>query len=261
MEILIYVVDAFTEKVFSGNPAAVCPLSEWPDDKTLQSIASENNLSETAFFVRENDHYSLRWFTPKVEVNLCGHATLASAHVLFNHLNYSESALHFNSKSGRLVVKKEQDFLQMDFPVNNPSRISSPSQLVRGLGSQPIEVLQSQDTYLAVYENEEDVLSVSPDFGIIEQLDVPYIIITAKGKSSDFVSRFFAPQVGVPEDPVTGSAHCSLIPYWAETLGKNILHAIQVSKRQGVLYCEYCDDRVKIGGKAVTYSSGSIYID
>ena len=258
MGIPLYIIDAFTENRFAGNPAAVCPLAEWLDDKTLQSIAEENNLSETAFFTQENSVFRLRWFTPKVEVNLCGHATLASAYVLFKHLNYDDSQIIFETKSGQLTVKKDGDLLLMDFPAYKPLPINMPEQLIQGLGSKPLEVLQSPDTYLAVYDNEDEILSIVPDFSLIEKLDMNCVIVTAKGKKSDFVSRFFAPKMGVPEDPVTGSAHCTLIPYWAEKLNKTSLFAMQLSKRRGELCCQYLDDRVSIGGKAVTYAVGKI---
>ena len=260
MKIPLYVIDAFTEKLFSGNPAAVCPLPEWLNDDILQAIAGENNLSETAFFVRESNIYKLRWFTPKVEVSLCGHATLASAYVLFHYLGYRESEIVFETKSGQLKVQKDANLLMMDFPARNPIAVDTPEQLVHALRAKAIEVLQSTGTYLAVYRSESDILSITPDFSLIEKLDMPCVIVTAKGSSSDFVSRFFAPQVGIPEDPVTGSAHCTLIPYWAKKLNKTKLYARQLSKRQGQLYCEYLGDRVKIGGKAITYAVGEISI-
>lgn len=258
MKIPLYIVDAFTENRFSGNPAAVCPLSEWLDDTTLQSIAEENNLSETAFFVKSGDGFHLRWFTPKVEVPLCGHATLATAHVLFNHLQYDKDEIVFETMSGNLSVRRDNDLLLMNFPAKKPSVVNTPELLAGGLGVEPVEVLQSPETYLALYKSEAEIVSITPDFYKFEKLDMPYIIITAQGEKSDFVSRFFAPQVGVPEDPVTGSAHCTLVPYWADRLNKTSLHAIQVSKRRGELFCEYLNDRVQIGGKAVTYAVGEI---
>jgi len=260
MKIALYIIDAFTDERFAGNPAAVCPLSEWLDDKLLQSIAAENNLSETAFFVKEGDGFGLRWFTPRVEVALCGHATLASAFVLFKYLNHESPQIRFNTKSGELLVKKDRDVLVMDFPARKPVPIQTPEQLVQALGKKPLAVLQSPDTYLAVYENEDDILSIKPDFSLVEKLDMRCVIVTAKGGASDFVSRFFAPKVGIPEDPVTGSAHCTLIPYWSEKLGKTSLYAVQVSQRRGELYCEDMGERVGIGGKAVTYAVGEITI-
>lgn len=258
MGIPLYIIDAFTENRFAGNPAAVCPLTEWLDDKTLQSIAEENNLSETAFFVRESDAFRLRWFTPKVEVSICGHATLAAAYVLFEHLKYENTRIIFKTKGGQLIVKMNGDILLMDFPAYKPIPVNTSEQLIQGLGLKPLEVLKSPGTYLAVYGSEDDILSIAPDFSLIEKLDMKCVIITAKGNNSDFVSRFFAPQVGISEDPVTGSAHCTLIPYWAEKLNKTSLYAFQLSKRRGELYCEYLDDRVSIGGKAVTYAIGEI---
>ena len=258
MGIPLYIIDAFTEKRFSGNSAAVCPLTEWLDDKTLQSIAEENNLSETAFFVREKGVFKLRWFTPKTEVSICGHATLASAYCLFEHLQHENPQIIFETKSGQLTVKKDADLLVMDFPAHKPVPVNTPEQLIHGLGSRPLEVLQSPETYLAVYDNEGDILSMVPDFSLIEKVDMTCVIVTAKGSESDFVSRFFAPKLGILEDPVTGSAHCTLIPYWATRLNKTSLYAIQLSKRRGELYCEYLDNRVSIGGKAVTYAVGEI---
>jgi len=258
MAIPLYIVDAFTDKPFSGNPAAVCPLQEWLDDSLLQSIAAENNLSETAFFVPKGDGYHLRWFTPAVEVPLCGHATLASANVLFNHLGFAHEEIVFETVSGELRVRRKDDLLLMNFPARIPQPVEAPERLIQGLGLPPVEVCQSEETYLALYENENIIRAIKPDFPVLEQLDNPDIIITAQGKTSDFVSRFFAPQVGVPEDPVTGSAHCTLIPYWAQKLNKNSLRAQQVSKRGGELFCENLGDRVQIGGKAVTYAVGEI---
>jgi PhzF family phenazine biosynthesis protein len=258
MSIPLYIVDAFTDKPFSGNPAAVCPLNEWLDDSLLQSIAAENNLSETAFFVLKGDGYHLRWFTPVVEVPLCGHATLASAYVLFNHLGFAREEIVFETVGGELRVRRKDDLLLMNFPARDPQPVEAPEQLIQGLGLAPVEVCQSEETYLVVYENENIIQAVKPDFPVLEQLDNPDIIITAQGKTSDFVSRFFAPKVGVPEDPVTGSAHCTLIPYWAQKLNKNSLRAQQVSKRGGELFCENLGDRVQIGGKAVTYAVGEI---
>jgi PhzF family phenazine biosynthesis protein len=260
MKIPLYIIDAFTDRQFSGNPAAVCPLPDWIDDDILQSIASENNLSETAFFVEEREGFRLRWFTPKLEVNLCGHATLATAFVLFEHLKYEGSEIRFETRSGLLTVKKDGDLLVMDFPARRSVLVDAPELLVQGLGKKPSAVFQTMETYMAVYESEADILSVQPDFGLIGKLEMRRVIITAKGSDSDFVSRFFAPKAGVPEDPVTGSAHCTLIPYWAEKLGKTSLYAVQISRRRGELYCRLKDDRVEIGGKAVTFAKGEINI-
>lgn len=260
MEISVYIVDAFTDRVFGGNPAAVCPLKDWIDDATMQSIAAENNLSETAFFVKENGTYHLRWFTPQVEVNLCGHATLASAHVLFNHLNYRDAEIQFNSKSGRLIVGKQDNLLWLDFPANPPGAADLSEQLADGLNLAPREVLQTPDMFMAVFDKESDILAIAPDFNRLAELEKTGVIVTAGGESCDFVSRFFGPRFGINEDPVTGAAHCVLIPYWAKKLDKSTLSAMQMSKRRGALHCRYRGDRVDIGGQAVTYSVGKIIL-
>jgi len=259
MKIPIYQVDAFTSKLFRGNPAAVCPLTEWIDPGLMQSIAAENNLSETAFFVKKNDFYELRWFTPEIEVDLCGHATLATGHVLFNHLGYAEKEIRFETKSGRLTVKRSDDLISLNFPANPPVKIDTPDNLTEGLGKKPIEVYKSRD-YLALFEGETDVLSIQPEFGILRKLDCLGIIITSRGDTSDFVSRFFAPSAGIDEDPVTGSAHTTLVPYWAKKLNKTKFHAFQISKRGGELFCQLTGDRVLISGKAKTYLKGEIEI-
>ena len=259
MEIPFYQVDAFTGEVFGGNPAGVCPLEKWLDDDLLQSIAMENNLSETAFFVKKKNEYELRWFTPKVEIDLCGHATLASAHVIFNYLNPKLKKIDFQTKSGLLTVQMEKNLISMDFPSRKPVPVIAPSHLVRGLGVEPVEVTKSRD-YFALFESEEQIKAIVPDFSELIKLDSLGVGITAPGHEVDFVSRFFAPKAGVPEDPVTGSAHSSLIPYWAERLNKNSLTAMQLSARVGKLYCENKKDRVTIAGQAVTYAMGKIYI-
>lgn len=259
MKIPLYQIDAFTSKVFSGNPAAVCPLQEWLDDKTMQAIAAENHLSETAFFVRQNDHYALRWFAPMVEVNLCGHATLASAFVIFNYLETHTSRVLFHTRSGPLTVDRERELMAMDFPARRAEPCATPELLVRALGKQPKQVYRSRD-YMAVFEAEAEIRSLVPDMNLLSLLDGLGVIVTAKGDQVDFVSRFFAPKVGVPEDPVTGSAHCTLIPYWAERLGKQKLHALQLSARGGELFCENLDDRVKIAGRAVRFFEGYLYL-
>jgi PhzF family phenazine biosynthesis protein len=261
LKIPIYIIDAFTDKRFSGNPAAVCPLSEWLEDDVLQSIASENNLSETAFFVRDEGIFNLRWFTPEVEVDLCGHATLASAYVIFKHLKYEHSEIVFETKSGRLTVKKDNNILLMEFPALETSPIEVPEILTQCLGIKPKEVLQGSWLYMAVFENEGEIKKISPDFSLMKKLDKD-VVVTAKGNdSADFVSRCFAPSVGIPEDPVTGSSHCALVPYWSEKLMKSKFKALQLSKRSGELYCEYLGDKVIIGGKAVTYSVGRIILE
>lgn len=253
----IYQIDAFTDKLFGGNPAAVCPLESWLPDHLLQAIAMENNLSETAFFVKNNNNYDLRWFTPTNEVDLCGHATLASSYVIFKYLRPELETIIFNSASGPLTVRKINDAIELNFPALPLERSNPPQALIDGLKIQPLEVYRSKD-YLVVLEDEGQVRSVQPDFSLLNQVQARGVIITAPGIESDFVSRFFAPQVGVPEDPVTGSAHCALAPYWAKRLGKNKLHAKQLSTREGDLFCTVENNRVLLQGKAVEYLKGNI---
>lgn len=226
MRLPLYQVDAFTDRLFGGNPAAVCPLEEWLPDTTMQAIAAENNLSETAFFVREGEGYALRWFTPAVEVELCGHATLASAYVIFHVLEPARERVLFRTrKAGTLVVTRRGDELAMDFPAWPASPVAAPPELAAALGKPPVRVLAARD-YLAVYEHAEDVAGLDPDLAAVARLDRFAVIVTAPGvEGVDFVSRFFAPAKGVPEDPVTGSAHCTLTPYWAARLGKTRLQA------------------------------------
>jgi PhzF family phenazine biosynthesis protein len=257
MKNILFQIDAFTDTLFKGNPAAVCPLEAWLDDPTLQAIAAENNVSETAFFVKRADHYELRWFTPKTEVDLCGHATLASAHVIFNFLDPKAEAVRFHTKSGELTVQRQGDLLAMEFPSRPGTPCEVPESLIEALGVAPKECVLARD-YLAVFESEESVNSVAPNMDKLAALDCLGVIVSAPGTRSDFVSRFFAPKVGVPEDPVTGSAHCTLIPYWAAKLNKRKLHALQLSERGGELFCELLEDKVKIAGRAVTYLEGNI---
>lgn len=257
MKIPLYQIDAFTKTLFKGNPAAVCPLSNWLEDETLQAIAAENNLSETAFFVSRDNHYDLRWFTPKVEVDLCGHATLASAHVIFHFIDRSATVVRFQTRSGLLTVEREGDLLAMQFPSRPATPTPPPESLIQGLGVQPDEVLFSRD-YLAVFGSQETVKSIKPDMSRLMRLDGLGVIVTAPGREADFVSRFFAPKAGVPEDPVTGSAHCTLIPYWARRLEKKELYGLQLSERGGELFCTALGDVVRIAGYAVAYSEGSI---
>jgi PhzF family phenazine biosynthesis protein len=259
MNLTIYQVDAFTKEVFKGNPAAICPLAEWLSDETMQRIALENNLAETAFFVRNDGFYELRWFTPTVEIDLCGHATLGSAFVLYELLGETTDVLKFQTKSGLLTVEKQNDLLVLDFPSRPAKECEVSEGLIEAIGKEPKEVLKSRD-YLMVYETEEEVRGINPDFAAILKIPTHAVIVTAKGDSADFVSRFFAPEVGVFEDPVTGSAHCTLIPYWAEKLGKNELFARQISARGGELFCALQGDRVKIGGNAALYLKGEIYV-
>jgi PhzF family phenazine biosynthesis protein len=261
MKIPIYQVDAFTSKVFSGNPAAVCILDQWIDDRLLQSIASENNLSETAFLVQTGNGFDLRWFTPVTEVALCGHATLASAFVLFVCRGWLDENIRFQTrKSGQLIVSKRDGLLDMDFPSRPAHKRTLPAGLKEALGVAPKEILGSAEDLLVVLDSEKAVRDVQPDFDALNRVECRGAAITARGDQSDFVSRFFAPRVGVPEDPVTGSAHCVLIPYWANVLGKEELHAFQVSKRGGELFCRFMGERVRISGKAAFYLEGTITI-
>lgn len=259
MKLPIYQIDAFTSKLFSGNPAAVCPLKEWLPDEIMQKIAAENNLAETAFFVPEGEIFELRWFTPQVEVDLCGHATLATAYVIFNYLKYRQSQIEFSTKSGELYVFRNGDLFTLNFPATKPTPIEMPKNLISGLHLIPLETYKSRDL-MAVFEKETDILALTPDFETLRKLDCLGIIVTAPGTGSDFVSRFFAPRVGINEDPVTGSAHTTLIPFWAERLGKNKLHAFQLSNRRGEIFGEFLQERVNISGRAVTFLTGEMII-
>lgn len=259
MKIPFYQIDAFTSQAFAGNPAGVCLLDDWLSDDILQSIAMENNLPETAFLVQRESHYDLRWFTPAVEIDLCGHATLAGGYVILEYIGHDSECVEFTSKSGRLSVEKKNNMLFLDFPSRRPKECDPPEGIDKILGSSPSQVLSSRDL-LVVFDDERVIRNMSPDLNAIAKLDHLALIATAPGNNSDFVSRFFAPRVGIPEDPVTGSAHCTLIPYWSERLNKTELHAFQLSKRGGELFCVDKVDRVSIGGKAVTYMSGTIEI-
>ncbi len=259
MKIRKYHVDTFATEIFKGNPAAVCPLDSWLPDSQLQAIAAEHNLAETAFFVKKDHNYHLRWFTPKVEIDLCGHATLATAYVIFNYIDQSSERVVFETLSGKLAVEKSDNLLSMEFPSWKPGECKPPKELLEGLGVQPREVLKSRD-YLVVYDTESVIQEIKPNFEQLMKVDCLGIIITAEGEKSDFVSRFFAPGAGIPEDPVTGSAHCTLIPYWSEKLKKKKLTAIQLSERLGTLYCQYLGKKVQIAGSAVLYSEGFIYL-
>jgi PhzF family phenazine biosynthesis protein len=256
MDLYLYQVDAFASKLFEGNPAAVCPLDEWLPDDVMQNIATENNLSETAFFVPKGDDFHIRWFTPASEVHLCGHATLATAYVLFNILAYKK----VESRSGILTVFKDNDRLVMDFPAQPPVPCDTPEAIVKAFGNVPVECLTSED-YIVVFENEEDVESAAPDFEQLKKLGLRGVAITAKSDRYDFVARFFAPNYGIPEDPVTGSAYTQLTPYWASKLGSKKFSVKQMSPRGGELICEIVDDRVFISGKAVKYLEGKISIN
>lgn len=260
MKLDIYQVDAFAKEVFKGNPAAVCPLDEWIDENLMQKIALENNLAETAFFVKKDAVYEIRWFTPLAEIDLCGHATVASAFVIFEVLKAEVSLVRFHShKSGELSVEKNGDVLTLDFPSRPVSETEIPEGLIEAIGKQPKEVLKARD-YFLVYETEQEIADIAPNFSRLLEIPTHAVIVTAKGDSADFVSRFFAPEVGIFEDPVTGSAHCNLIPYWAEKLGKTEMFAKQISQRGGELFCKLEGDRVKIGGNAVLYLKGEIYV-
>jgi PhzF family phenazine biosynthesis protein len=259
MFIPYYQVLAFTKRHFAGNPAGVRLLSEWLPDAQLQAIAAENNLPETAFIIERKEHFDLRWLTPTMEVDLCGHATLASAHVLFHHLARAGDAVSFQSRSGKLTVARVEDRLVLDFPSQPLTKCEPPEKLAEGLLTQPKSVLKGRD-YFAVFDREEDVVALKPDFEILAQLDAQGVIVTAPGNDCDFVSRYFAPRAGIPEDPVTGSTHCALIPYWSKRLGKKELNARQLSKRGGELFCEDRGERVGIGGDAVTYVEGKLHV-
>lgn len=261
MKIPIYQVDAFTDQLFSGNPAAVCILQKWLESNHMQSIATENNLAETAFICKVNEYFEIRWFTPEAEVDLCGHATLAAAHVLFEHLNFSEGVLKFKSlKFGILGVSKSDNGLQLDFPQDEVEAIDCPAILLNAFEFKPKACYKGKTDYLFIFENQSQIEQASPNLDLISQAGNRGIIISAPGDEVDFVSRFFAPQIGIPEDPVTGSAHTTLTPYWAKKLNKEKLRARQLSKRGGKLFCEMKGNRVLISGQAVTYLIGEIII-
>lgn len=261
MKLTIYQVDAFADKLFSGNPAAVIPLDTWIADSLMQQIAEENNLAETVFFVPKDDGFHIRWFTPELEIDLCGHATLAAAFVLFKLFKYKEDTITFYSQSGPLKVHRDGAHIALDFPSWKPERVTDyPEELLKGLGvTEHLGVYKNRD-YIVELETQNDVLAVRPDLSLLNKIDVIGIIVTAPGTTCDFVSRFFAPNCGVPEDPVTGSAHSQLIPFWAEKLGKNTLHARQLSKRGGELWCKQNGNRVIIKGNAIFYMQGEITI-
>lgn len=260
MRLPIYQVDAFTGHLFLGNPAAVVFSGSELSPEIMQAIASENNLSETAFVVSAGEKYQIRWFTPTVEVDLCGHATLAAAHVIFNHLNYFGSTVSLFSKSGPLHVRKDGEILYLDFPADSIHAVEAPEPLISGLGFKPTEIWQGRHDYLAIFDNEETVLALTPDMAMLSTVPSRGVIVSAPGREVDFVSRFFAPQAGVPEDPVTGSSHTTLTPYWSAKLAKQRLLAKQLSKRGGELMCRDLAGRVEIGGRAVTYLIGEILL-
>lgn len=262
MKYKLYQVDAFTDKLFGGNPAAVCPLAEWLSDDLLQKIAMENNLAETVFYVWQDGRYEIRWFTPKVEVDLCGHATLAAAFILFHQEGYPGDVINFYSpRSGKLSVSRSSDWLTLDFPVDVFHSIAVSSDMVSCFDKQPIEAYKGKTDYMLVYEKESDIRDIVPQFEAIAALKARGVIITAKGDHVDFVSRFFAPQSGIIEDPVTGSAHTTLTPYWSEKLNKTEMSAIQLSERKGYLQCKFLGNRVGISGQAKLYLAGEVYIE
>lgn len=257
--IKIYQIDAFTDQVFSGNPAAVCPLNQWLEDDILQHIAAENNLSETAFYVKKEESYEIRWFTPTVEVDLCGHATLAAAYVLFHYEGHTGTSISFYSpRSGLLPITKSGDFFTLDFPVDIPEQIPVTEDFQKAIGIEPVEAYMGKTDYMFVYETADQILTANVNINYIESLNARGLIVTSKGKEVDFVSRFFAPQSGIDEDAVTGSAHTTLTPYWAQKLGKKKLTAMQLSARKGFLQCESAGERIKISGNAKPFLVGEI---
>tara|TARA_B100001146_G_C16199195_1_gene443348 strand:- start:4033 stop:4821 length:789 start_codon:yes stop_codon:yes gene_type:complete len=261
VEIKIYQVDAFTNEVFSGNPAAVCPLEQWLDDNIMQKIAMENNLAETAFIIKTSSGYNIRWFTPTVEVDLCGHATLAAAHVLFEHENYQGSKIDFFSpRSGNLTVVKEENHLTLNFPTDKLIEVPISPQLNSCFQIEANEAYKGKTDYILVFGSETEIKALKPNLKNISDLDARGLVVTAKGDACDFVSRFFGPQSGIDEDPVTGSAHTSLTPIWAKKLNKSKLSAVQLSERKGWLMCKDLQDRVEISGSAKLYLKGTIYL-
>lgn len=267
MRIPLFQVDAFTKHPFAGNPAAVCPLAKWFDDDILRKVAAENNLSETAYLVPRKDSCELRWFTPRCEVELCGHATLASGYVLLNILRPELQEIRFETRfSGTLTVRKDEvrengGLLAMDLPAAIPQPCANPPEaLLHGLGAAPLDVLEANRNYIAIYEIRSSIRNLRPDFRLLEQLHPYGVIVTAPDNEVDFVSRYFVPSYGIPEDPVTGAAHCALTPYWSQRLSKTHLHALQVSDRGGELWCEMAGDRVILKGHAVMTMQGTLQI-
>jgi len=261
MRLPIFQVNAFTDTIFGGNSAAVCELTQWLPDNVMQKIAEENRVAETAFFLASDDGYEIRWFTPELEIDLCGHATLATAHVITRHLQPSLNCVKFYSKSGKLTVSADNDLLTLDFPSRKPEPCSAPQIIIDAIQAEPIEVLKSRD-YVLVFDDEDKIKRIKPDLALLNQIDIGIggIVVTAKGNTVDFVSRFFTPQASITEDPATGSAHCSLIPYWSEKLQKESMDALQLSSRGGKFFCRNLGERVLISGKAITYLEGYITI-
>jgi PhzF family phenazine biosynthesis protein len=260
MKIKIYQVDAFTSTLFRGNPAAVCVLKEWISEQKMQFIAAENNLAETAFVVPAGKKFEIRWFTPTTEVNLCGHATLASAHVLFKYYGIENSITFFSHLSGELYVENKQKQLVLNFPADEIVACEEPENMIKALGANPIETYKGKTDYMLVFSSQAEIENMQPDMALLKSVDCRGVIVTAKGQDVDFVSRFFGPQVGVNEDPVTGSAHTTLTPYWSRILNKKLLKAQQLSARKGELTCTFLGERVSIAGNAVTYLKGKIKI-
>ena len=259
LRLKLYQIDAFARSIFEGNPACVCPLDNWIDNDIMQKIANENNLSETAFFVKEDDRYHIRWFTPTKEVDMCGHATLATAFVLFDILNYQKDEIIFNSKSGILKISKDDKKIKMNFPVQEIKKCNTPDNLLNAFEIKPIECYKSMD-YILVFEEEADILNAKPNFELLKKIDARGVIITSKSREYDFINRFFAPTYGIDEDPVTGSAFTQLVPYWSRVLNKTTFKAKQVSQRGGEVFCELKNDRVEISGYAKKYFEGVIEI-
>lgn len=257
MRLQFFQADAFTDRLFGGNPAAVVPLAEWLPEATMQSIAMENNLSETAFFKKNGDRYHIRWFTPACEVDLCGHATLATAHVLWQHLECNDEQISFDSRSGPLSARKAAGWYTLDFPTDEIKKIDTPAIITEALGLMPAETWLGREDYLVLVENQLQVTGVQPDFRLLAQLKSRGVIVTAAGNDTDFVSRCFFPAFGIDEDPVTGSAHTTLTPFWAEKLGKTDFTARQLSRRGGFLKCSLRGNRTLISGQAVTFMEGS----
>jgi len=261
MKIPYYQINAFTISPYGGNPAGVCILQDWLSDHVLQNIAAENNLSETAFIINRNNSYDLRWFTPTIEVDLCGHATLASAFVVFSYLEPKRQTVSFQTKSGLLVVSKQDDKLELDFPAIPTRPTVWPDNIIQALGTKPDEILDSQYDLLVLLDSEQTVKNLKPEMSELMKMQKRGLIATAKAVQCDFVSRFFAPQSGIPEDPVTGSSFCTLAPFWSQRLNKTKLYARQISQRSGEIFCEHQEDRVKIAGQAVTYLTGHIHLE
>ncbi len=260
MKLKIFIVNAFSNRKFGGNPAAVIPLNEWLSDMLMQKIAAQNNLAETAYFVQQGEDYSIRWFTPTVEVDLCGHATLASAHVLFEHMNYTGSQIVFHSKSGPLQITRDGDKISLNFPANAPEKIIDDGLIEKSIGITPLAVFKSRFDYMVLLGSQSDIETLKPDLVLVSKLPARGLIVTAKGNDSDFVSRCFYPQSGIDEDPVTGSAHTVMVPFWAKELEKNELTAVQLSARKGYLDCVLANDRVLMSGHATTYLEGNSYV-